>query len=188
MPLHRQLSMNSFSAANVSVFESARDALLLAVARRSSARSRSPAPYWPRTANCVDLLRADRADRLVDLHLLVADADRVQRRRRLHRDQRHELEHVVLHHVAQCAALVVVPAAVADAERLADRDLHVVDVLVVPDRLEDRVGEPHHHQVLHRLLAEVMVDAEDLLLGEVLVQQLVQLAWRWPGRGRRASR
>ena len=62
-----------------------------------------------------------------------------------------------------------------DAERFGDGDLHVVDVLVVPDRLEDRVGEPQRQQVLHRLLAQVVVDAEDLVLGEVLVKPLVQL-------------
>ncbi len=45
-------------------------------------------------------------------------------------------------------------------------DLHVVDVLRVPQRLEDAVGEAQHQQVLHRLLAEVVVDAVGLALGE----------------------
>ena len=36
----------------------------------------------------------------------------------------------------------------------------------VPQRLEQRVGEAQRQQVLDRLLAEIMVDAEDLLLGE----------------------
>ena len=59
---------------------------------------------------------------------------------------------------------------------LGDGDLHVVDVAVVPDRLEDRVGEPEHEDVLHRLLAQVMVDAEDLALAERAVDGLGQLA------------
>ena len=59
--------------------------------------------------------------------------------------------------------LLVERAAALDADRLGDGDLDVVDELAVPDRLEDAVGEPQHQQVLHRLLAEVVVDAEDLL-------------------------
>ena len=80
--------------------------------------------------------------------------------RRLHRHQREQLQHVVLDHVAQRAGTVVVAAAVLDAEGLGHGDLHVVDVLRVPQRLEQRVGEAQRQQVLHRLLAEVVVDAE----------------------------
>ncbi len=49
-------------------------------------------------------------------------------------------------------------------------DLHVVDVVAVPERLEDRVAEAQRDQVLDRLLAEVVVDAEDLPLGEHAVE------------------
>ena len=68
------------------------------------------------------------------------------------------------------APLVVSPAAL-DADRLGDRDLHVVDELAVPDRLEDAVREAQREHVLDRLLAEVVVDAEDLALVEVLEQR-----------------
>ena len=64
--------------------------------------------------------------------------------------------------------LLVEAGAPLDAELLGDRDLHVVDELAVPDRLEDAVREPKRQDVLHRLLAEVVVDAEDLALVEVL--------------------
>ena len=53
-------------------------------------------------------------------------------------------------------------------DRLGDGDLDVVDELAVPDRLEDAVREPQRQHVLDRLLAEVVVDPEDLVLGEVL--------------------
>ena len=56
---------------------------------------------------------------------------------------------------------VVIGAAPFDAERLGDGDLHVIDMRVVPQRLEQGVGEAQRHQVLHRLLAEIMVDAEN---------------------------
>ena len=72
---------------------------------------------------------------------------------------------MVLDHVADGAGLLVVGRAAFDAEGLGDGDLDVVDVLAVPDRLEYAVGEPEREDVLHRLLAEVMVDAIDLFLG-----------------------
>ena len=62
--------------------------------------------------------------------------------------------------------VVVVATAVADAERLGDGDLHVVDPAGVPQRLEEGVGEPGDEEVLDALLAEVVVDPEDLRLVE----------------------
>ena len=76
---------------------------------------------------------------------------------------------MVLHDVAHRAGVLVVIGALLDAERLGDGDLHVVDVLPVPDRLEDTVREAQHEDVLHGLLAEVVVDAEHLVLAEDLV-------------------
>ncbi len=46
----------------------------------------------------------------------------------------------------------------------------------VPDRVEQLVGEPQRQNVLHRLLAEVMIDPEDRFLGEHFVDHSVQLA------------
>ena len=54
--------------------------------------------------------------------------------------------------------------AVLDPDRLGDGDLHVVDVVAVPQRLEDAVGKAQHHDVLDRLLAEEMVHPIDLRL------------------------
>src|SRR5690242_12974179 len=104
---------------------------------------------------------------------------RWRRRRRLHRHQRHQLQHVVLHHVAQGAGVLVVAGAALDADRLGDRDLHVVDVLRAPDRLPQAVGEAECQDVLHGLLAQVVVDAEDLILGK----DLEYLGIEYPGTG-----
>ena len=45
----------------------------------------------------------------------------------------------------------------------------------VPDRLQESVCEAEVEQVLDGLLAQVVVDAEDLLLGEDRVKRRVQL-------------
>ena len=67
----------------------------------------------------------------------------------------------------------------ADPEILGHGDLDVVDVATVPDRLEDAVGEPQHLEVLHRLLAEVVVEAEHLRLVERRGHLGVQLQRRF---------
>ena len=105
-------------------------------------------------------------DRQQDLDLLVAHLFGGEVHRRLHRHVAEQLEHVVLDQVAQRAGLVVVAGAGSDAEVLGRRDLDAVDVVAVPQRLEHAVGEAERQHVLDRLLAQVVVDAEDLLLIE----------------------
>ena len=69
---------------------------------------------------------------------------------------------MVLDDVPRHAGLLVELAAALDADLLGDGDLHVVDVLAVPERLEDAVREAEDEEVLDRLLAEVVIDPEDL--------------------------
>ena len=115
------------------------------------------------------------ADRPQDLLLLQPQALRLEREGLLHRDQRHQLQQVVLDHVPGRADAVVVAGPAADADVLGHRDLHVVDEVGVPDRLEQLVGEAQRQDVLHRLLAEVVVDAEDRLGREDLGHDGVEL-------------
>ena len=77
-------------------------------------------------------------------------------------------------HVSIGAGLLVEGEALAEVERLRHVDLHMIDEIAVPDRLEQAVGEAEGENVLRRLLAEKMIDAEDLILGEDLVQFVVE--------------
>jgi hypothetical protein len=89
------------------------------------------------------------------------------------------LQDVVLHHVAQRAGGVVVAGTALDAEGLGHGDLHMIDMGGVPEGLEQCIGEAQRHQVLHRLLAEIMIDSVDLRLGKDLADGVVH----GPGRG-----
>ena len=84
--------------------------------------------------------------------------------------------------------LVVVAGAVSDAHVLRHGDLHMVDVVAVPERLEDRVGEARHQDVLHGLLAEVVIDAVDLALPAAPRGPARSASARRPGRCQKASR
>src|SRR5205814_2014099 len=77
--------------------------------------------------------------------------------------------------VAGGADAVVVAGPATDADVLGHGDLDVVHVAAVPDRLVQRVREPQRQDVLDRLLAQVMVDAEDRVRPEHRVHYLVEL-------------
>jgi hypothetical protein len=84
------------------------------------------------------------------LQLLVAHRLRLEARGGLHGDEAEELHQVVLHHVAHGAGAVVVGPAALDPHRLGHGDLDVVDVVVVPQGLEEEVAEADGHEVLDR--------------------------------------
>ena len=93
----------------------------------------------------------------------------------LHREQRDDLEQVVLDHVAQTARAFVEAAALADAEALGHRHLNAGDVVAVPDRLEKRVRESEIEDVHDRLLSEIVVDAEDRRFREYRMRDRAEL-------------
>jgi hypothetical protein len=92
-------------------------------------------------------------DRGKDLLLLRPQVRGVERDRLLHTDQRQQLQQMVLDDVARRTDSVVVPGPALDADVLGHRDLHMVDEVRVPYRLEKLVGEPQRHDVLDGLLA-----------------------------------
>jgi len=130
-------------------------------------------------ASCVlppdELVRGEGAHGLEHLRLAVADVLRSERVGRLHRHEGEHLEQVVLNHVAQRAGLLVVAGPLLDAGRLGDRDLNVVDRLAAPGPLDHRVREPEDQDVLHGLLADVMVDPKHLRLVEDLAHDAAEL-------------
>ncbi len=73
---------------------------------------------------------------------------------------------MVLDHVAQLAGLVEVAPAAFDTDLLGNGDLHVGDGILVPLGFEQAIGEPQGNQVLHRLLAQIVVDTVHPVFGE----------------------
>ncbi len=80
------------------------------------------------------------------------------------------------HHVPEGTGLLVERSPEADRQGLGHVDLDVVDVLTVPDGLEEPVGEAEGQDVLGRLLAQEVVDAEHLVVVEDLLNHRVELA------------
>ena len=69
---------------------------------------------------------------------------------------------MTLDHVDQSAGVVVVAGATLESQVLVEGDLDLLDVLGVPNRFEDAVGEPQSEEVQHRGFAQEVVDAVNL--------------------------
>ena len=95
---------------------------------------------------------------------------------------------MVLHHVAQCAGLFVVAASMLDSDFLRHRNSDMVHVAAIPERLEQQVGETKGQNVLHGLLAQVVINAEYLRFAKAARQRAIQPLRRVPGRIPAASR
>ena len=141
-----------------------------------------------RAAGGVQIHPLGRSGRGQHLLLLRPQLAGLERGRLLHRGQRQQLQQVVLDDVPGDADAVEVAGPAADADVLGHGDLHVVDVVVVPHRLEQLIGEAQRHQVLHRLLAQVVVDPEHRRATGTRWRRSGSAPARWPGRGRTASR
>ena len=110
----------------------------------------------------MDRVAVNRTDGVEHVHLLVADLVGIEGDHRFHRHETEQLHQVVLHHVAQRSGVVVIAAAMLDAHLFGHGDGHIVHVTPVPDRLEERIGKAEGQNVLHRFLAQIMVNAENL--------------------------
>src|SRR3984885_3287560 len=110
------------------------------------------------------------------LDLLGLQLGGVKGDRLFHRGQCQQLHQVVLDHVACGADAVVVAAATTQTDVFGHGDLDVVDVVRVPDRVEQLIGEAQRQDILHRLLAQVVVDAKDRIFRKDAVDHFVEIA------------
>src|SRR6266404_683488 len=83
---------------------------------------------------------------------------------------------MILNHIANGAGLIVKSSPALNTEVLCHGDLHALDIVAIPERLDKRVRESKDQQVVHRPLSEVMVDAKDICFVNSIKQNLVQLS------------
>ncbi len=84
------------------------------------------------------------------------------------------MQQVILHYIANGADLFVEGAAALHPELLGHGDLYVLDIVAIPNGFEKGVGKTEIQKILHRLLAEIMVDSEDGGFREHLVKRAVE--------------
>jgi hypothetical protein len=90
--------------------------------------------------------------------------------------KRQQLQHMVLDHVAQRARAVIKADPAFKADRFRDGDLDMVDMRRVPQRFEQDIGKAQRQQVLHRFLAEIVIDPEGAVLRKRPRDRIVDVA------------
>jgi hypothetical protein len=112
------------------------------------------------------------------LGLFITHGVRLKANRWLHRREGNQLEDMVGHHVAQGARGVVILAPLLHPHGFGHRDFHVINVAAIPDGFKNPVGEAQNQDVLHGLLAQVVVDAVNLSFIQNLSDLLIEGARR----------
>src|SRR5271157_2773863 len=92
-----------------------------------------------------------------DLILLVAYRISLKGHRRLHRCERQDLKQVTLKHVPDHPCFLIVRGPVLNAKSLSHGDLYMINVVAVPERLENGIGKAEHQHILDRLFGSVVV-------------------------------
>lgn len=81
----------------------------------------------------------------------------------------------VLHDIANDAKVVKIPSSPFRAERLFECNLNVINVVAVPGGPKEFVAKSKDQQVLDHLLAQVVVDTENLLFPPVGLECLLEI-------------
>src|SRR5512132_2480163 len=106
-----------------------------------------------------------------NLHLLVADGVRREGAWRLHGGESEQLQEVILEHVPKNSRLLIVLSAPFHTDCFGGGDLHVGDVVSIPQWLEDLVPEAEYQDILVAFLPKVVIDTIDLVLAEFVEYQ-----------------
>ena len=69
-------------------------------------------------------------------------------------------------------------SAMLDPKIFGNGDLNVFDGVPIPERFKNRIREAERQEILHRLFAEVMIDAVDLGFLDIAMQGRIQAAGR----------
>ena len=85
---------------------------------------------------------------------------------------------MILYHVADSAGFFVIFGARTNAQALRNDNLYVVNVFLIPERLEDTIGEAEREKVLYRLFSHIMIDTVRLTFMENASDFAVELLGR----------
>ena len=114
-----------------------------------------------------------RLERAQNREFFIANAVGIHSRRRVHGDETQQLQQMILHHIAQCARLVIKLRTTLHTEFFRNRDLHIGNIISTQNWFKKTIAKTQSHQVLHRFFTQIMVNAENLRLFEVFGKHIV---------------
>ena len=95
------------------------------------------------------------------------------------------MEQVALDHVLEGAGMVVIAGTAFQSQVFVEDDLDFFDVVAVPHRFQEAVGETQSEDVQHRGLAEEVVHPVDVVFRDQRGKYLVQFPGRFQPRAER---
>src|SRR6266700_8233077 len=103
------------------------------------------------------MLRVEWRNCAKHLDCLIANGITMQASRSLHGQKSHHLKHVVLDHVPDRSSGIVKFPSPFNAELFRHGDLDTLNVIPVPDRLQEAVGDAKEKKIEDGFFAKVMV-------------------------------
>src|SRR5262245_63469534 len=104
------------------------------------------------------ILRLQRGNSFEYFNFFVPKRFTIGSNRRLHRQVNQDLKQMVLNHVADGAGLIIERPPALNSEVFRHGDLHALDLIAVPERLEERIREAEEHHIVYWSFSQIMID------------------------------
>ena len=117
---------------------------------------------------------AEWKNRAKNLFLFITHRVCFERNGRLHGGKRKQLKEVIRYHVTECAGAFIIPSTLLNPHGFCGSDLNMVNILPVPNRLENTVAKSERHNILYRFFPEIVINSVNLVLIEHFFELLIQ--------------
>jgi hypothetical protein len=94
-----------------------------------------------------EVFRVQRRKCAKHLNLLVSDGVAIQSGGSLHGQKTDHLKHVILDHIPDCSCGIVELSSTLKPEFFGHCDLHALDIISIPDRLQKAIGEAKEQEI-----------------------------------------
>jgi len=86
---------------------------------------------------------------------------------------------MILDDIADRAGFIIKSTATLDTEIFCHGYLHALHIVAVPERFHERICKAEGDHVIHRPLAQIVVDPEDCSFIELSEKDFIEMLCRW---------
>ena len=127
----------------------------------------------------IQIFFIQRCQRLIYFHHLITEVIRIEDSRRFHSSKSYKLNQMILYHIPQSSRRFVESATLLDSQILYSGNFYVVDIIPVPERLENTIGKTESQHILRCLFTEKMINTVNLMFFENRSINFIQFTCRF---------
>ena len=127
----------------------------------------------------IQIFFIQRCQRLIYFHHLITEVIRIEDSRRFHSSKSYKLNQMILYHIPQSSRRFIESATLLDSQILYSGNFYVVDIIPVPERLENTIGKTEGQHILRCLFTEKMVNTVNLMFFENRSINFIQFTCRF---------